>query len=165
MNVAELLGQLGIAPYGMRHAESVYDPFSAKGKGYFGMLPTDYGVATEISADSDMGQYPLLVPTLTSQEVDWLMQLSYLRLMIRELLARCLNTIGRAALSASQFVAPKMQVPLTSTIGASSHTEKPHKRSPRAIHSKTIRANQHLRHSNSKGGASPSRKPKTISES
>ena len=74
MNVAELLGQLGIAPYGMRHAESVYDPFSAKGKGYFGMLPTDYGVATEISADSDIGQYPLLVPTLTSQEVDWLLQ-------------------------------------------------------------------------------------------
>jgi hypothetical protein len=64
------------------------------------------------------------------------MQLSYLKNTIRELLARWLNTIGRAALSASQFVAPKMQVPLTSTIGANSHTGKPHKRSPRAIHSK-----------------------------
>jgi hypothetical protein len=42
---------------------------------------------------------------------------------------------------------------------------KPHKRSPRATHSKTIRANQHLRHSSSKGGASQSRKPKTTSES
>jgi hypothetical protein len=39
--------------------------------------------------------------------------------MIRELLARWLNTIGRAALSASQFVAPKMQVPLTSLTVAS----------------------------------------------
>jgi hypothetical protein len=67
------------------------------------------------------------------------------------------------ASAASQ--SPKMQVPLTSTIGASSHTEKPHKRSPRAIHSKTIGANQRQRHSNSKGGASPSRKPKTTSES
>jgi hypothetical protein len=93
------------------------------------------------------------------------MQLSYLKNMIRELLARWLSTIGRAALSASQFVAPKMQVPLTSLTVATLPTVKPRKRSPRAIHSKTIGANQLQRHSNSKGGASQSRKPKTTSES
>jgi hypothetical protein len=78
MNMYELLAGLGLgggmAPYGLRHAESVYDPMSAKGKGYFGMLPTSEGMmATEISADSDIGQYPLLVPTLTAEEVQWLL--------------------------------------------------------------------------------------------
>jgi hypothetical protein len=52
------------------------------------------------------------------------MQLNYLKNMISELLAKWLNTIGRAALSASQSVAPKMQVPLTSLTEANSHTEK-----------------------------------------
>ena len=78
MNMYDLLAELGlgngIVPYGLRHAESVYDPISAKGKGYFGMLPTSEGMmATEISADSDIGKYPLLVPTLTADEVQWLL--------------------------------------------------------------------------------------------
>ena len=78
MTMYELLAELGlnggIAPYGLRHAESVYEPISAKGKGYFGKLPTSEGtMATEISADSDIGQYPLLVPTLTANEVQWLL--------------------------------------------------------------------------------------------
>jgi hypothetical protein len=72
------------------------------------------------------------------------MQLSYLKNTIRELLARCLNTIGRAVLSASQFVAPKMQVPLTSTIEPSSSYRKA---------SQAITASHPLK--NDKGEATP----------
>jgi len=46
-----------------------------KGKGYFGMLPSSEGFSTEISATDDRGMsFPLLVPTLTQQEVNYLLQ-------------------------------------------------------------------------------------------
>ena len=55
----------GLAPYGLRHGGN-----GAKGLGYFGPLATaDGGYATEISADDESGQFPLLVPTLTREEL------------------------------------------------------------------------------------------------
>lgn len=67
--------QQGIASYGARYAESPYEPLSMKGKGYFGMLPSSEGFSTEISATDDRGMsFPLLVPTLTQQEVNYLLQ-------------------------------------------------------------------------------------------
>jgi hypothetical protein len=65
----------GIASYGARYAESPSEPLSMKGKGYFGLLPSSEGFSTEISATDDQGMsYPLLVPTLTQQEVNYLLQ-------------------------------------------------------------------------------------------
>ena len=69
----------GLAPHGMRHSGE-----GAKGKGYFGMMPSqdigegpvDYSLATqphstEISLeDDDIGEYPSLVPGLTKEEMD-----------------------------------------------------------------------------------------------
>jgi len=67
--------QQGIASYGARYAESPSEPLSMKGKGYFGLLPSSEGVSTEISATNDQGMsYPLLVPTLTQEEVNYLMK-------------------------------------------------------------------------------------------
>lgn len=68
--LAGLLGT-GLAPHGFRHEEIVSAPFSAKGSGYFGPLPhSGGGVSTEISAHDDTGRgFPLMVPTLTSQEL------------------------------------------------------------------------------------------------
>lgn len=64
----------GLAPYGIRHAESASEPFEAKGKGYFGELSHKGGsVSTEISASNEKGSYPLLVPTLNKDEVDLLL--------------------------------------------------------------------------------------------
>jgi hypothetical protein len=65
----------GIASYGARYAESPSEPLSMKGKGYFGLLPSAEGFSTEISATNDQGMsYPLLVPTLTQQQVNLLLQ-------------------------------------------------------------------------------------------
>ena len=66
----------GILSYGARYAESPSDPLEMKGKGYFGLLPTADGqVATEISSTDEQGRnYPLLVPTLTQQEIQYLLQ-------------------------------------------------------------------------------------------
>jgi len=60
----------GLAPYGLRHSGE-----GAKGKGYFGMLPHEGGgSSTELSAEHpDIGEYPLLVPTLTREEIDHLL--------------------------------------------------------------------------------------------
>lgn len=59
----------GIAPYGVRHSGE-----GAKGKGYFGKLPTKDGFATELSVESDRaGEHPLLVPTLTKKEINHLL--------------------------------------------------------------------------------------------
>jgi hypothetical protein len=67
--------QQGIASYGARYAESPSEPLSMKGKGYFGLLPSSEGFSTEISATDDRGMsYPMLVPTLTQQEVNYLLQ-------------------------------------------------------------------------------------------
>jgi hypothetical protein len=69
----------GLAPYGMRNLEQGQDitQGTVKGKGYFGEIPMSQGGAmTEMS--SAYGQYgnlvshPLLVPTLTKQEIDLL---------------------------------------------------------------------------------------------
>ena len=63
-----------IAPYGFRHIESVEDVSMPKGKGYFGLLPNQAGgVSTEISADSNGMQYPLLNPMMNRQEIDSLL--------------------------------------------------------------------------------------------
>ena len=61
--------QLGLAPYGLRHGS-----FTTKGKGYFGPLRSQSGdISTEISAESDGMEYPLLVPTLTRSEIQHLL--------------------------------------------------------------------------------------------
>lgn len=59
----------GLKFYGVRH-----DSDTVKGKGYFGELPTAEGKkATEISSyDEKRGDYPLLVPTLTKDEIEHL---------------------------------------------------------------------------------------------
>jgi hypothetical protein len=65
----------GIASYGARYAESPSEPLSMKGKGYFGMLPASDGFSTEISMTNDAGQsFPALVPTLSQQEVNYILQ-------------------------------------------------------------------------------------------
>ncbi len=65
----------GIASYGARYAESPSEPLSMKGKGYFGLLPSDEGFSTEISATNEQGvSFPLLVPTLTQDEINYLLQ-------------------------------------------------------------------------------------------
>ena len=64
-----------LAPYGFRNFESVKDEPQAKGKGFFGPIPTVQGdPMTELSSAFDVNgrtiQYPLIVPTLTAQEID-----------------------------------------------------------------------------------------------
>ena len=62
-------GEQGLAPYGLRHSGE-----GAKGKGYFGELPTTDGrTATEISSENDEGEHPLIVPTLTKKELNHLL--------------------------------------------------------------------------------------------
>jgi hypothetical protein len=52
-------------PYGLRH-----DSELPKGKGYFGPMTTSSGdVMTEYSSSDDAGDYPLVVPTLTADEI------------------------------------------------------------------------------------------------
>ena len=64
----------GLAPYGFRHIESPSEVALPKGKGYFGMLPNQSGsVSTEISSSNDQGAYPLLVPGLTQEEMNVLL--------------------------------------------------------------------------------------------
>lgn len=69
----------GLAPYGMRNLETGQDinQGTVKGKGYFGEVPMDQGGAmTEQSSaygqDGKLVSHPLLVPTLTKQEIDLL---------------------------------------------------------------------------------------------
>lgn len=67
------LSSLGIAPFGLRNSGD-----TAKSKGYFGLLPNiDGGFSTEISSESDINgknvEYPLIVPTLTSDELSHLL--------------------------------------------------------------------------------------------
>lgn len=59
-----LESKYGLAPYGLRHAGD-----SAKGLGYFGAIPGREGHMTEVSAEDDLGEYPLLVPGLTGEEI------------------------------------------------------------------------------------------------
>ena len=56
----------GLAPHGLRHAGD-----SVKGKGYFGYLDTPSGhPMTEFSSEDEYGVYPLVVTTLTKEELD-----------------------------------------------------------------------------------------------
>lgn len=65
----------GIASFGARYAESPSEPLEMKGKGYFGLLPSSEGVSTEISLTDEFGRsFPSLVPTLTQQEINYLLQ-------------------------------------------------------------------------------------------
>lgn len=59
-----LESKYGLAPYGLRHAGD-----SVKGLGYFGAIPGREGHMTEVSAEDDLGEYPLLVPGLTADEI------------------------------------------------------------------------------------------------
>jgi hypothetical protein len=69
---AGMPGLLGIAPYGLRHSGE-----GAKGLGFFGAIPhAEGGYATELSSEFDMNgksvEHPLLVPTLSAQEIQHL---------------------------------------------------------------------------------------------
>jgi len=71
--------QPGLAPYGMRNLETGQDitQGTVKGKGYFGEVPANRGGAmTELSSaydqDGNLVSHPLIVPTLTKQEIDLL---------------------------------------------------------------------------------------------
>jgi len=60
-------GAVQAAPYGLRETSGM-----PKGKGYFGELPAADGVMTELSASDDAGDFPLIVPTLTREELEHL---------------------------------------------------------------------------------------------
>ena len=69
-------GGLGLAPYGLRWEDDTTSnqPFNAKGLGYFGMIPTESGLpmtefSTTFDIDGNMVAAPLVVPTLTSEEI------------------------------------------------------------------------------------------------
>lgn len=59
-----LESKYGLDPYGIRHAGD-----SVKGLGYFGAIPGRSGHMTEVSAEDDLGEFPLLVPGLTADEI------------------------------------------------------------------------------------------------
>jgi hypothetical protein len=66
-----------LAPYGLRYFESVYDQPQVKGLGYMGAIPTSEGMKmTELSSsfefDGQTIQHPLIVPTLSAQEIELL---------------------------------------------------------------------------------------------
>lgn len=66
-----------LAPFGLRYSESVIDQPQIKGRGYFGTIPTTEGMPmTELSSsfelDGQLIQHPLIVPTLTAQEIQLL---------------------------------------------------------------------------------------------
>jgi hypothetical protein len=64
----------GVAPYGFRHVENTDDVSLPKGSGWFGHLPNQAGgISTEISADSNGSQYPLLNPMMNRQEINSLL--------------------------------------------------------------------------------------------
>jgi hypothetical protein len=74
MGLLDLISQIGIAPYGFRYIDSPSEMAMPKGKGYFGgLLSGDGGTSTEISASTDIGSFPLLVPTLSKDEVEYLL--------------------------------------------------------------------------------------------
>lgn len=60
---------IGLSPYGIRHSGE-----GVKSTGYFGFIPhSDGGLSTEISREDEWGrEYPLLVPTLSREEIDTL---------------------------------------------------------------------------------------------
>ena len=78
--VNSLVASNGVAPYGLRYggdtpAREISMP---KGLGYFGLLRSTSGYPmTEFSASENIDganvQFPLIVPTLTREELDWLL--------------------------------------------------------------------------------------------
>jgi hypothetical protein len=66
-----------LAPFGLRYSESLQDQPQIKGRGYMGAIPTSEGMPmTELSSsfelDGQVIQHPLIVPTLTAQEIQLL---------------------------------------------------------------------------------------------
>jgi len=66
-----------LAPFGLRYSESLYDQPQIKGRGYMGAIATSEGMPmTELSSSFDFNgqtiQHPLIVPTLTSKEIEHL---------------------------------------------------------------------------------------------
>ena len=66
-----------LAPFGLRHSNSVYDQPEIKGRGYMGVMPTSVGEPmTELSSSFEINgqtiQHPLVVPTLSAQELELL---------------------------------------------------------------------------------------------
>lgn len=59
----------GVGSYG-----SLYDALGVKGSGYFGPLKSKDGFSTEISAADESGDFPLIVPTLSADELDSLLR-------------------------------------------------------------------------------------------
>jgi len=68
-------GSVGsIAPYGFRHIENTEDISLPKGSGWFGHLPNKNGqISTEISADNNGIQFPMINPAMSRQEIDSLL--------------------------------------------------------------------------------------------
>ena len=71
-----LLSGNGLSPFGIRHSGE-----GVKGKGFFGPLPAlqdGYSLlpsfATEVSTEDGSGEYPLMVPTLSADELDLLLR-------------------------------------------------------------------------------------------
>jgi hypothetical protein len=67
-SLKDSVSRIDLAPYGLRHSGE-----GAKGNGYFGPMRGREGVVTELSAEDDDGEYPLVVPTLTREELDHLL--------------------------------------------------------------------------------------------
>jgi hypothetical protein len=66
-----------LAPFGLRHSNSLFDQPEIKGRGYMGVIPTSVGEPmTELSSSFEMNgqtiQHPLVVPTLLPQEIELL---------------------------------------------------------------------------------------------
>jgi len=66
-----------LAPFGLRHSNSVYDQPEIKGRGYMGVIPTSVGEPmTELSSSFEMNgqtiEHPLVVPTLSAEEIELL---------------------------------------------------------------------------------------------
>ena len=69
MPLSAYLTSSGLASLGLRHSGD-----SAKGKGFFGMLQRpDGGFSSELSAENDIGEFPLIVPTLSREELNHLL--------------------------------------------------------------------------------------------
>ena len=66
-----------LAPFGLRHSNSVYDQPEIKSRGYMGVIPTSVGEPmTELSSSFEINgqtiEHPLVVPTLSDQEIELL---------------------------------------------------------------------------------------------
>lgn len=68
---------IGVSPFGVRYSETVQDQFEPKRYGYFGGIPNkDGAMMTELSSsfelDGKIIRHPLVVPTLTAEEISLL---------------------------------------------------------------------------------------------